>query len=710
MKFKRFGFLLIMLVTFANASAQWVLQNPRLQAERLTDIVTADSVTSFCAGYFGRIMKSTDKGDTWKVLDTDVNELFIKIFFINTKTGWALTYDSNKLYRTIDSGYTWTFITQIDSNKMISDFLFINENTGFITGDFNSIIRTDDGGKTWSTINITNTTWSGASSIFFLNEKFGLVCINSFSLYKTQDGGITWRQVSENRSFENITKIFYTDSLRIFVTGGVDFPEHQVGCLDKTVDGGKYWNTTYFNKPLQNVYFINPMIGTVIKDGKILTTSNGGSSWKETQISASRFSFFNDNKTALAISGSNLIKKTIDFWNSFINVNTSITSNCLNSVSPLDSMNVIACGSGGTIIITDDGGKSWQKVHESGSLELNDILFINKKEILACGGGIILSSRNEGKTWNRDSLSATWINDIEFVNDSLIFAAGSNKGKAALFYTRNKGINWNTYIGFPSEALIAKIKFSNNYLGWITSDNEIYRTTDSGLNWNKISGVGTFYGGVDARGDSAWFCNLNNVLTTTDAGKSWNKYKMFDYKETMFSTYCISMKNSKEGSVGLYDGRIFDTYDGGKSWNKRVHLTSTPIFDLKYINGNYGWAVGDIGLILKFSTTSTDIKNENLHLMQHNFSLSQNYPNPFNPTTTIKFSIPNMPTGRQGSRFATLKVYDMLGREVSTLVNEEKAPGNYEVKFNGSNLSSGVYFYRLQSGSFNETKKFVLMK
>ncbi|MCL6097945.1 MAG: T9SS type A sorting domain-containing protein, partial [Bacteroidetes bacterium] len=62
------------------------------------------------------------------------------------------------------------------------------------------------------------------------------------------------------------------------------------------------------------------------------------------------------------------------------------------------------------------------------------------------------------------------------------------------------------------------------------------------------------------------------------------------------------------------------------------------------------------------------------------------------------------------SQFATLKVYDMLGREVAMLVNEEKAPGNYEAQFDGSNISSGVYFYRLQAGSFSQTKKFVLLK
>jgi Secretion system C-terminal sorting domain/Cytochrome c554 and c-prime len=85
------------------------------------------------------------------------------------------------------------------------------------------------------------------------------------------------------------------------------------------------------------------------------------------------------------------------------------------------------------------------------------------------------------------------------------------------------------------------------------------------------------------------------------------------------------------------------------------------------------------------------------------FNLSQNYPNPFNPTTTISYSVPK-------SSPVTIKVYDILGREVETLVNEQKVSGNYEVQFNGSKLSSGVYFYRMQAGDFVQTKKLVLMK
>jgi hypothetical protein len=95
------------------------------------------------------------------------------------------------------------------------------------------------------------------------------------------------------------------------------------------------------------------------------------------------------------------------------------------------------------------------------------------------------------------------------------------------------------------------------------------------------------------------------------------------------------------------------------------------------------------------------------------FNLSRNYPNPFNPTTKIKFSIPSnqnpLPGGARGG-LVTLKVYDVLGNEVTTLVNEQKSSGEYEVEFDGSNLSSGIYFYRLKSGSFIETKKMILLR
>jgi len=99
---------------------------------------------------------------------------------------------------------------------------------------------------------------------------------------------------------------------------------------------------------------------------------------------------------------------------------------------------------------------------------------------------------------------------------------------------------------------------------------------------------------------------------------------------------------------------------------------------------------------------------DDINNSQINYLLQQNYPNPFNPTTTIRFTISEL-------RFTTLKVYDILGNEIATLVNEEKPAGEYEVEFNSlsgevRNLSSGIYFYQLKAGSFVETKKMILLR
>lgn len=127
------------------------------------------------------------------------------------------------------------------------------------------------------------------------------------------------------------------------------------------------------------------------------------------------------------------------------------------------------------------------------------------------------------------------------------------------------------------------------------------------------------------------------------------------------------------------------------------NLETTPLVVLVDIGNN-----GTIDDTLYIINT-VDVEDQGSLLNPDSYNLAQNYPNPFNPVTTIRYSIPQ-------SGFVTLKIYDLLGREVAALVNEEKSPGVYEVQFDGSNLASGVYLYTLQAGEFADTKKFLLLK
>jgi hypothetical protein len=127
-------------------------------------------------------------------------------------------------------------------------------------------------------------------------------------------------------------------------------------------------------------------------------------------------------------------------------------------------------------------------------------------------------------------------------------------------------------------------------------------------------------------------------------------------------------------------------------------------------SANGGWLDSDIsisGLLIRrklreaYESSTTSV--ETISQTPMNFELRQNYPNPFNPVTTIKYQMPN-------AGIVTLKIFDILGREVATLVNEQKQPGKYDVQWNASNNSSGLYFYRIQTEKIVETKKMVLLK
>ena len=142
--------------------------------------------------------------------------------------------------------------------------------------------------------------------------------------------------------------------------------------------------------------------------------------------------------------------------------------------------------------------------------------------------------------------------------------------------------------------------------------------------------------------------------------------------------------------------------------------SSTTLSDSSYrITGTLGQTVMGItagssnndysGFWYQENSIITGVEKKMQNTLPKEYILAQNYPNPFNPSTMINYSMPK--TG-----LVTIKVYNILGKEIATLVNGEKIAGNYSVQFSGSKLSSGVYFYRMQAGSFSQTKKLILLK
>lgn len=180
------------------------------------------------------------------------------------------------------------------------------------------------------------------------------------------------------------------------------------------------------------------------------------------------------------------------------------------------------------------------------------------------------------------------------------------------------------------------------------------------------------------------------------------------YSSNDSTTLIVSQRDSK--NAGWY--KLTSVYLEKKNNHRLIKLHNTGVEAGKYI-------VADAAMIMINRKLSPDVvvtgvkENEIEKINPESFYLEQNYPNPFNPTTKIKFSIPKtdspLPGGARGG-LTTLKVYDILGREITTLVNEAKQPGIYEVEFNAEGLSSGVYYYQLITDGFVETKKMILLR
>jgi hypothetical protein len=235
--------------------------------------------------------------------------------------------------------------------------------------------------------------------------------------------------------------------------------------------------------------------------------------------------------------------------------------------------------------------------------------------------------------------------------------------------------------------------YLNRYPSYkIDTNNNVYRLSSLSQNmWldYKLAADSADYWLVDSI--TYWFARVSNVYSIAFGGKE---------------------RIIKEIEYGISLGSVFDP---NYFW---VYTIETLAEGIGLV---YKWNEEDpqgpqkvlLGCVIDGDTLGVLTSIEDNFKLPDVFLLSQNYPNPFNPTTTIKYSIPSYKNPFQGGArggLVTLKIYDILGNEVAVLVNEEKSPGEYEVIFNASNLSSGVYYYKLTAGDFTNVKKLMLLK
>jgi hypothetical protein len=197
-----------------------------------------------------------------------------------------------------------------------------------------------------------------------------------------------------------------------------------------------------------------------------------------------------------------------------------------------------------------------------------------------------------------------------------------------------------------------------------------------------------------------------------DGGFSWSNYYILpieDNQNLCGMSWIEGTTNWYFASSTIQNAPIYKSTDNGNNWNAMViENNSDQIQSISFArNGNrvWGYAATLNGLIFMLAgdllnTVKIDITGS---FIPDKYLLEQNYPNPFNPTTSIKYSVSSIQNVK-------LTVFNMLGKEVATLVNERQKPGEYEVKFDGTNLPSGVYYYKIVSGDYSEVRKMVLIK
>jgi photosystem II stability/assembly factor-like uncharacterized protein len=332
-------------------------------------------------------------------------------------------------------------------------------------------------------------------------------------------------------------------------------------------------------------------------------------------------------------------------------------------------------------------------------------------------GTRVYKTTNGGTNWSRLTIpnfpGGIYMQFVD-ANNGWVLLFQPDYSNGGIFRTTNGGTNWNQIItptsGFPY--------FFNSTNGWLLpvspdgtgySSDTIRKTTDGGVTWTAPWGTN-----AQVRLNTIHFSDVNNgwaagrdgkVLKTTNGGTTWAY--ITNTGLTTHNSKAVFFLNANTGWIGTKRDatnlvNVLYTSNGGAAWIWQNIPAEYSIFSIHFFDSRNGGLTADYGAIVHTTNAGLKVENISTVIPEKNY-LYQNYPNPFNPNTIIKFDL-------KKSSYVTMKIYDSMGREVETLVNEKLEAGTFAASWNGTNFPSGIYFYKMSADGFNETGKMILVK
>lgn len=409
-------------------------------------------------------------------------------------------------------------------------------------------------------------------------------------------------------------------------------------------------------------------------------------------------------------------------------VTSSLTSVSMDNSTP---SRVWVCGNGGVVLKTTNSGTNWLNVSSGIPNSLNLVTISSKAvDTVLTAGNVgtttyVYRTQNGGANWTQVFTQANGhINAIWMTSMPQGFMVGNPvSGRWSIWKTNNSGLNWDSTGLYITQAgsetgwnNSLAIIYNNIWFG--TNNSRIYKSSNFGTSWT--------YATTPEQKSTAVWINLdttmytfaytggNNAYYTTSGGVNWTQiscpdtgiFKAFspitpgvDYLPPWISIAIRDNSKVYYSGNGTSPFTVDYTAPSGIFNHMAYNRVTYPL---------YTWAVRSNGGITKIQLfRGGAVRRISSEIPEH-FNLHQNYPNPFNPSTKIKFSLPLPSQG--GAQAVKLVIYDIIGREVAILVNEQLNPGSYEVEWDGSNYPSGVYFYKLITGDYSETKKMVMLR